>query len=155
MKSNKLLKGVGYTFLAIAGIVFFIFSGQIGKFYGKKAMTDYVEGRKDGSIEKLVKITAEDLRKGLPREVGGVIMYDVLAIDKTLTYFYRVPYKLSEIDGNWFMRDQVPALKHNVCKQESMSNTIRKHGVTYGYMYFSQDGLLVGEIDIGRKECNY
>ena len=155
MKSKKLLKGLGYIFIAIVGIVFVIFSGQLGKFYGRKVATDYSEGRKDGSIEKLMESTAEDIRKTLPREVGGFMMYDVLAIDKTLTYFYRLPQKLTEIDDDWFMRDQAPALKHNVCKHQSMSNTIKKHGVTYGYVYFSQEGLLIGEIEIGRKVCNY
>ena len=62
---------------------------------------------------------------------------------------------MSEIDGSQFASVTKASQYKSVCENESMSTMIKTLGITYNYIYRSQDGVLLLDIDIDKAWCGF
>ena len=146
-------KWIGYIALAIGAIIIFSLSGGIGKFAGRTAVQEYQKGKGESVVAGAQKIAAEELRAQLPMRVNELtILQSVVSIGTLLMYNYTVDANRSEIDLKEFMSTMRSNIKTNVCSHKSMVEAI-KYGGRYKYSYVGSDGIYIGDIEIGKKEC--
>jgi len=150
-----MLKWIGYIALGIGGVVLWGMASGIGKYVGKTAVQEYQQGKVAGAIEEGLANAAEQLRKQLPMKVDDITTWQsVISVGSLMSYNYTIDLRESEIDHTTFISKMGNNLKINVCGQKEMAETIR-YGGRYMYTYMGVDGILIGSIEIGKKECGF
>jgi hypothetical protein len=146
-------KWVGYIALGIAGLLLWGAASTIGKLAGKSSVRDYEQGKMDGVVEEVQTQLVKEFRKQLPMRIDKItVLESVASAGKTLIYNYSIDAKKIEIDQKTFISKMKNNLMHNVCGQEKMAWAI-KQGASYIYSYYASDGLVIGNFEIGKREC--
>lgn len=154
-RSKKMLRWIGYIALGIGGIVLLGTVGGIGKYVGKTAVQEYQQGKAAGVLEEVQAAVAKQLRKQLPMKMDKITtLQSVVSSGSLLIYNYTINLRESGIDHTTFISRMKDNLKTNVCEQKEMAETI-KYGGRYMYSYMGVDGIVIGSIKIGKKECGF
>ncbi len=142
--------------ITVAGVlvlmIILVFSKQIGRLVGRASMSNFESGKNETKIIQALVKTANTLNKQLPQRIDKVTeLRNVMALKKTLIYFYVVDIKHADIGKNF-----IPLIRKSVirgtCSTPEMVKSL-KLGITFSYSYRSIDNVNLGKTEIVENDC--
>ena len=128
-------------------------SGELGKFIGGSAVEKYQEGKKEGAVAKAQELAAKEMRKQLPIQVDEfTVLQNVLSMNTTLQYHYRLDAMKAEIDVSGFSAAMKEAIVASACSDDGMRHVLNNGG-EYSYIYTGAGGDIISKIYISKEDC--
>lgn len=148
------MKTVLKALSGIAVLVVILLATGISRFVGKTLVDNYYAGRKDGTINKMLLKTANQVNSKLPIMVDANTRLDsTIGLNKQFRYDYTlVNYSSSQVSGSQLQNALGKKLINNVCTSKAL-HVFVKDGVTFSYAYFGNDGKLITIISVAPSQC--
>ena len=111
--------------------------------------------KQNGAVEKLLLEVSAKTNKQLPVMVDEETRCDMTMVagSKMVYKYTMIHYSSNKEINQKFKKEITKTLVENQCSQE---NTVKllNMGVSYNYIYFDKDGLMIASIDIDKSNCN-